>query len=118
MTKRQNLGTQIIVELYNCCADILCNPVEVEKGMIQAAEKAKATVLQSNFHHFSPLGVSGVVVIMESHLTIHTWPENNYAAIDVFTCGSDAEPWEAVKHLKTFFESKNSSVMEIKRGLV
>ena len=81
------LGRHILVEFLNCKADVLNDVVQIEKAMVEAAQIAGATVINSTFHHFSPYGVSGVVVIQESHLAIHTWPEYRYAAVDLFTCG-------------------------------
>jgi S-adenosylmethionine decarboxylase proenzyme len=86
--------------------------------MVGAAEKAKATIVNSTFHTFNPFGVSGVVVIAESHLTIHTWPEYNFASLDVYTCGEEVDPWIAFEYLKEKFEPKSTSVMEIKRGIL
>lgn len=82
-----SLGRHWIVEYKECEPTNLKDPVVIESFLQQAAKIMGATIVQSNFHHFSPLGVSGVVVIMESHLTIHTWPEFGYAAVDIFTCG-------------------------------
>jgi len=81
------LGTHVLLEFYECPADLLSDPTQMEKLLTTAATEMNATVVNSNFHHFSPLGVSGVVIIQESHLTIHTWPEYGYAAVDIFTCG-------------------------------
>ncbi len=89
---------------------------KIEKGMLEAATTAGATVIESNFHHFSPFGVSGVVVIQESHLAIHTWPEYQYAAVDLFTCGESVDPWIAFDHLKKVFKSQNHSALEMHRG--
>lgn len=86
------LGTHIILELYGCNVTMLSSPLEMEQTLQSAALVMGATIVKSTFHHFAPLGVSGVVIIMESHLTVHTWPEYQYAAVDVFTCG-DLE-WE------------------------
>jgi len=80
-------------------------------------EDANATIISHNFHKFSPYGVSGVVVIAESHVAIHTWPEYNYAAVDIFTCGDTIEPWTIQENLKELFNSKSVSSMEMKRGL-
>ena len=85
--------------------------------MIDAAKKAHATIVDDKFHHFSPFGVSGVVVIAESHLAIHTWPEYRYAAVDVFTCGDTLKPEVAAIHLAQVFQSQNPSIHEIKRGI-
>ncbi|EAX48733.1 S-adenosylmethionine decarboxylase related, partial [Thermosinus carboxydivorans Nor1] len=67
-------------------------------------------------HKFSPQGVSGVVVISESHLAIHTWPELGYAAVDVFTCGDRVNPWDACQHLVAKLEAAEVDAREVKRG--
>ena len=87
------LGRHILVEFNGCCPEILNDVAVIEEAMVEGARKAGATVIQSTFHHFSPFGVSGVVVIQESHLAIHTWPEYQYAAVDLFTCGETVDPW-------------------------
>ena len=110
------LGRHILVEFFGCNPSILNDVIQIESSMVDAAIKAQATVINSTFHHFSPYGVSGVVVIQESHLAIHTWPEYGYAAVDVFTCGSDVNPWTAYDELKKSFEAKHGSAMEINRG--
>lgn len=114
----KQLGKHLLVELYDCDPKLLNDCPQVEREMQRAARAANATIVRSTFHTFSPYGVSGVVVIAESHLTIHTWPEHNYAAIDIFTCGSSVEPYTAYQVLKEAFRCKNSSVIELKRGLI
>ncbi len=113
----QALGRQILVEYYECNPDALKNVQLIEKAMVDACIMAQATVVTQTFHEFSPFGVSGVVVIAESHVAIHTWPEHNYAAVDIFTCGETIQPWILYEHLKKILESKHSSNMELKRGL-
>jgi len=110
------LGRHILVEFTGCSPEILDDVTAIEKSMIDAATKAGATVIQSSFHHFSPFGASGVVVIQESHLAIHTWPEYGYAAVDLFTCGDQADPWIAFDWLKTAFKAKGHSALEMWRG--
>lgn len=85
--REQALGRHLIVEVWDADPRLLDDVKALEQILLQAAHAAKAMVIQSVFHRFSPYGVSGVVVIAESHLTIHTWPEYGYAAIDIFTCG-------------------------------
>lgn len=114
----KQLGKHLLVELYDCDPKLINDNAVVEREMQRAAKEAKATIVRSTFHTFSPFGVSGVIVIAESHLTIHTWPEHNYAAIDIFTCGTTVEPYTAYQILKDAFKSKNSSVIELKRGLL
>jgi spermidine synthase len=86
--------------------------------MVQSAQAAGATVINSTFHHFAPMGVSGVVVIQESHLAIHTWPEYGYAAVDLFTCGDSVSPWVALEHLKQALQAGQVSAVEMRRGQV
>lgn len=110
------LGRHILVEFYECSPEILNDVSKIEDSMVAAAKEAGATVINSTFHHFSPFGVSGVVVIQESHLAIHTWPEYRYAAVDVFTCGDPVDPWISYQYLKEAFESAHGSTMEMRRG--
>ncbi len=84
--REQALGRHLILEIWDADPRLLNDAHALEKLLLQAARAANATVIKSIFHHFSPYGVSGVVVIAESHLTVHTWPEYGYAAIDIFTC--------------------------------
>jgi S-adenosylmethionine decarboxylase len=81
------LGRHLLLELYGCPAAVLKDGKQLEQDLRSAAEAMGATVVTSNFHQFSPYGISGVVIIKESHLTLHTWPEYGYAAVDIFTCG-------------------------------
>lgn len=111
-----SLGRHILVEFLGCKSDILNDVSIIEKGMVDAAKNAGATVINSTFHHFSPWGVSGVVVIQESHLAIHTWPEYQYAAVDLFTCGDTVDPWVSFDHLKKVFGATNHSALEMYRG--
>lgn len=111
------LGRQILVEYYDCDQSKINDVSFVEAALIKAAKASKATLISHNFHKFSPYGISGVVVIAESHIAIHTWPEYNYAAVDIFTCGETIDPWIIQEYLKENFESKNVSSMEMKRGM-
>ena len=116
MKTMRTLGKHILVEYFECDADILNDVVTIEEMMVNAARNSEATVINSTFHHFSPFGVSGVVVIQESHLAIHTWPEYRYAAVDVFTCGDTVDPWAAYHFLKGEFKAGFASPMEVLRG--
>lgn len=110
------LGRHIVVEFYGCNPDLLNDVTHIETEMVEAARAANATVIHSTFHHFSPFGVSGVVVIQESHLAIHTWPEYRYAAIDVFTCGDTVDPWICYRYLMEALEAEHGSAIEMNRG--
>ena len=117
MKNRLNaLGTHLLIEFYNCDKKALNDEKFIEKLFIKAAQKAKATVVEQVLHKFSPHGVSGVVVISESHLAVHTWPEYGYAAVDVFTCGTEIDPWIAQQVIREGLKSENSTAMEMKRG--
>jgi S-adenosylmethionine decarboxylase len=112
------LGTHLLLELRDCNPKTLSNLEFVTETMKNAALEAKATIVEVAFHEFSPFGISGMVVIAESHLAIHTWPEYGYAAVDVFTCGDLINPQVAAKFLIEKFESKNPSIVEMKRGVL
>jgi S-adenosylmethionine decarboxylase len=112
------LGTHLLIELRECNPEILRSLDKVRNALVSAAKEAKATIVDISFHEFNPFGISGVVVIAESHLTIHTWPEYNYAAIDIFTCGEVIKPEVAASYLIDQFESKSPSVVEMKRGIL
>lgn len=113
------LGTHLLVELKDCTNLKLLNDLKkVEEILVSAAKEAKATIVETCFHKFSPFGISGVVVIAESHLTIHTWPEYGYAAIDIFTCGEMLQPAIAASYLIDKFKSRNPSLVEMKRGII
>ena len=112
----RSLGNHILVEFHGCSAEILNDVPHIEMSMNAAAKEAGATIISSVFHHFSPFGVSGVVVIQESHLAIHTWPEYRYAAVDLFTCGDSVSPWVSYEFLKRAFQAEHGSAIEINRG--
>lgn len=116
--KQIHLGQHVLAEFFECDPNILNNVSMVEKLMTEAALECGATIVQKCFHMFSPYGVSGVVIISESHLAIHTWPELGYAAVDLFTCGDKCDPKVSYAYLKKMFNSKNASYRELKRGII
>ncbi|QTD42983.1 adenosylmethionine decarboxylase [Sporosarcina sp. Te-1] len=110
------VGHHILLELHDCNVALLNDVQRIKTIMCQAAEKAKAMVVTEHFHHFSPYGISGVVIIQESHLTIHTWPEYGYAAIDIFTCSSKLDLQEAVQFITKKFNAGNVTQHYLHRG--
>jgi S-adenosylmethionine decarboxylase proenzyme len=114
----KSLGKHVVAEFYNCNVDIIKDVMKVEELMIEAAKVTNATIVDVIFHSFNPYGVSGVVVIAESHLAIHTWPEYSFASVDIYTCGDTVEPWKAYEYLEKAFAAQNISVMEMKRGIM
>jgi len=114
--KMKSLGRHVLVEFYGCDRDRLNSVELIENSMKEAALNSGATIVESVFHLFSPHGVSGVVVIAESHLAIHTWPEYQYAAVDLFTCGDSVDPWVAFEYLKEALKAETMFTMEMRRG--
>jgi S-adenosylmethionine decarboxylase proenzyme len=113
----QKLGRHLIVEFCGCDSVYLDDIHYVRKHMLIAAEKAGATVVGEKFHQFSPQGVSGAAILAESHLSIHTWPESNYAAIDFFTCGDHCDPTRGIDYLKSVFDVQQENRRELDRGI-
>ena len=113
----QVLGQHVLVEFYECVSPSLNNQADIEQFMQEAARKSGATIVESVFHTFNPHGVSGVIVIAESHLAIHTWPEYSYAAIDLFTCGSSVDPWAAFEVLRDRLQAARYEAKELCRGI-
>jgi S-adenosylmethionine decarboxylase len=109
-------GRHLLVEYRDCDRGTLDDLDGIEDAMRRAAVEADATVVASVFHPFSPQGVTGVVVVEESHLSIHTWPEHGYAAVDFYTCG-DCEPQRAHDFLREFLGARRAEVLHIDRGL-
>ena len=107
-------GLHVILDLYKSIG--LDSPTFVNDGLIEAAKAANATILHSHVHHFGEAsGVSGVVVLAESHISVHTWPEHQYAAFDVFMCGN-TDPDKAIAHLIDHFQSQQPKIRKIRRG--
>lgn len=111
------LGRHIILELRDCIREWLNDVDYIERVLLEAAKNANASIITYQFRRFQPQGVSGVVIIAESHLSIHTWPEFNYAACDVYTCGEMLKPERAVSYIIEKLGSMNPYVIEIRRGL-
>lgn len=109
-------GTHLIIDLWG--ATNLDNLKLVEDALRECVRRAKATLLHIHLHHFTPNGgISGVAVLAESHISIHSWPERGYAALDVFMCG-ESEPHKAIEVLRDAFHPSNIQVNEQARGMV
>ena len=110
------LGRHLLMELEDCNEKTLNDLEALRETLLTAAAEAGATVMGESFHRFSPHGISGVVIIAESHLFIHTWPEYGYAAADIFTCGTSVQPEKAAELLIEKLGAKRHSIQEILRG--
>jgi S-adenosylmethionine decarboxylase len=109
-------GTHLLADLWG--ASQLDDPDHIDAALRAAALAAGATILHSHFHHFSPNGgVSGVVILAESHISIHTWPERNFAAVDIFMCGA-CDPYLSIPVLQDAFLPANIQLDEQRRGRV
>jgi len=109
-------GNHLLVEIWG--GSNLDDVKVIEDALCQGALDADATILHSHFHHFSPYaGVSGVIILAESHISIHTWPEKNYAAIDIFMCGG-CDPYDAIPAMKHAFQPEVLDVSLHKRGVL
>ena len=113
----ESLGIHLLIELWSCDPEKLNSVDFIEEAMINAADYSGATVLNSAFQNYNPQGCSGVVIIAESHLTIHTWPEHRYAAVVVFTCGTKVDPWKASLYLEKAFEAGSVEIIDVIRGI-
>ena len=112
------LGKHLLLELKDCDKEVLNDLDFLKSLLLAAASEVGATVLGESFHQFNPHGVSGVVIIAESHLFIHTWPELGYAAVDIFTCGNSVQPEKAAQKLIRELGAKSHSILEIQRGIL
>lgn len=112
------LGRHLLLELKICNEEVLDDLGFLKDCLNEAAIQSGATVVGESFYHFSPYGVSGVVNIAESHISIHTWPEHGYAAVDIFTCGDDVDPEKAARVITERLGSKNHSLIELRRGIM
>ena len=109
-------GTHLLIDIWGAAR--LDDPDHIDERLRAAAIATGATILHSHFHHFSPNGgVSGVVVLAESHISIHTWPERDFAALDIFVCG-DCDPYSAIPVIQAAFEPSRIDLGEQRRGRV
>lgn len=110
-------GKHCVLELYRADADKLNDEPFIRESLAQAAEVSNATLLEIRTHSFTPQGVTGFALLAESHISIHTWPEHGYAAVDVFTCGNTTDPEAACLFLSDIFEAKSQHIITLDRYL-
>lgn len=117
LDEEPSLGSHLLVELFGCDKQSLELEKSVGVAMNDAATESEATVVAQSFHEFKPYGVSGAVIIQESHYTIHTWPEHGYAAVDLFYCGGTVKVHKAVDVLRERFKPERIKFLVVRRGL-
>lgn len=115
---RRSLGRHLMLEVYDCPSGYLDDPDEIRRLLLDVARKAGASVIDSMFHSFAPQGVSGVVLIAESHLTIHTWPELGCAAIDMFSCSPLIDLDQIAEHLARELRARRIDARVVERGRI
>jgi S-adenosylmethionine decarboxylase len=110
------IGKHLTVDMYGCGFDTLDNLEFVKSAMLTAVREANMTLLDFSYYKFEPQGLTALALLAESHMSIHTYPELGYAAIDVFTCGDHSRPDKAVAVLKSFFRPEKTKITNIRRG--
>lgn len=112
------LGVHYVIDLYGCDADKLKSVLKIKKIMNKAGIVGSFNIVKKCFHKFKPYGVSGVMILKESHFTIHTWPEYNYAAVDIFLCDIELNIDNVIKYLSEQFSTNDYLVKKIDRGII
>lgn len=112
-----SLGSHLLIEMYGCKGSLLETEASVGTAMLDAAAISEATIVEQSFHEFKPYGVSGAVIIQESHYTIHTWPEHGYAAVDLFYCGGTVKVHRALELLRERFQPSRIKFLVVRRGI-
>lgn len=110
------VGKHCILELYGCPAELLNNVRFIQRSLKEAARHAQSTLLKKVSYRFKPHGVTALVLLAESHISVHTWPESGFIAADVFTCGQHTQPEQACYYLMTAFEAQSHSLITLPRG--
>lgn len=116
MTARTDFGKHYLVDLSQCDPDKISRVDEVRRIFLRAAEESKANIVGEMFHQFEPAGVSGVLLIEESHFSVHTWPEDAFVGVDIFTCGDEMDAPIAIEALKRGFGAQLVEVKVVVRG--
>ncbi len=111
----KSFGQHYLVELIGCPADRISTVEQVRPVLLKAAELSAATVVESYFKQYEPQGVTGIILISESHFSVHTWPEDGFVAFDILTCG-EMQPEKAVDHIRREFEATDIKQQIVERG--
>ena len=114
LKKRKYAGIHFTGDFWN--GKLIEEEKEMRKILVEAANAAQSRVLQVITHKFLPQGMTGVVLLAESHIAIHTWPEINYTAVDIFTCGDKTKPELALNFLRNELSPKRVEINKLKRG--
>jgi S-adenosylmethionine decarboxylase proenzyme len=115
--KKPMLVKELLVDLYSCQKGDLNDETAILTLITQAAKKAGATVLQASVHRFSPMGCSVVIILQETHISLHTWPEFGYAALDIFLCGESLDPYDSWEFIKEALQPESFEIQELSREI-
>ncbi len=115
---KKSLGYQTTIDFYDCDATIIDSVSSIKNILEKAAKIMNLSVVNTTIHEFSPIGISGVIVIKESHIAIHTWPEHNYVALDFFTCNKAFDLEEGIFWIQEQFKSKKIEKNSSQRGFL
>lgn len=110
-------GIHLILDIWGAASSSLSDLEYIKSSLLNAARLSGTTIIGHKFHRFKPKGVSGIVLIAESHISIHTWPERGYASIDIYTCGNKCFPEKAVSMILQAFACQKSDLIKVERGL-
>ncbi|OYT25498.1 MAG: adenosylmethionine decarboxylase [Thermofilum sp. ex4484_82] len=111
------IGYHYVIEASGCDPKILADTEALKKILLEAAKIGEMSIRSIYFYKFSPQGVSGVIVVSGSHISIHTWPEKGYAAIDVYTCDTESEPEKTFNYILEQLKASYAHITEIERGI-
>lgn len=111
-------GDHFLLDLHGCNASVIGSVEPTQEALLAAATRCGSTIIKYFFHQFSPTGVSGVILIAESHFSVHTWPENNFVAVDIFTSGEVMQPDIAITFLQDAFNAERVEVVKVTRGRI
>jgi len=111
-------GDHYLVDLHDCDPELIAIAKTTEEALLSAATRCGSTIIEHHFHQFSPHGVSGVILIAESHFSVHTWPEDGFVAVDIFTSGEVMKPEVAIRILEEAFSAGRVNIMKVARGVL
>ena len=109
-------GRHALADLYECESEFLDNIDEIKRIIDESCSEANLTIVESKYHKFEPIGLSGVSILAESHITVHTWPEYKFVSIDAFTCGRKMNPTIVCEIIADKLDCKKRDIKEYKRG--
>ncbi|MDJ0774087.1 MAG: adenosylmethionine decarboxylase [Mastigocoleus sp. MO_167.B18] len=112
------VGSHCILELYECPNHLLNDFEFISQALVEAVKEAKSTLLKEVTHQFEPYGITALALLAESHISVHTWPEIGYVAIDMFTCGEHAQPEKACNYLAKAFQANKHVLLTLPRGRI